>query len=191
MKNLLCTVFLLAAAAQPARSAVYVSDSFAGTSANDRTFVNGMGDGLALTAASGIDLDGEGWLQRTQDDNNQSSFVNYNQAIPTAGGPEKTPNSIANRDAATVHSARIDIESDKTVSILWETEDEEEWTALTDEYQCHLAYPENIPTAGTGSSTSNQEVRNISVASIPEQLSVTLILGVGCALLTGRRLFSI
>ncbi len=299
MKNLLCTVFLLAAVAQPARSAVYVSESFTGTTANDWTFVNGMGDGPALTAASGIDLDGEGWLRLTADKLNQSSFVYYNQAIPTAGGlsfrfdfaiwgsrtsladgftlaifnaaatPDaggyggslgyaqrsginglaggivgfgfdsfgnfsngtegrvggvgSRPNSIAirgsmgadrtqgyryitgtgslasfgkpsaaNRDAATVHSVRIDIESDKTVSILWKTEDEEEWTALIDDYQCNLVCPENIRfgfTAGTGSSYSNQEIRNISVASIPEPVALTLVLGFGCALLAGRRLF--
>lgn len=76
----------LSAAAQTS----LVSSDFRGSTAADWTFVNGQGDGPSLTAATGVDAEGEGWLRLTRDAINQSSFVYYNSAIPTGGGLQFT-----------------------------------------------------------------------------------------------------
>lgn len=85
-KNKLLVMPLLAiAAAQWVQAANYVTEAFTGTSAPGWTFVNGQGDGPSLTAPT-VDPDGDGWLRLTKDATNQSSFVYYNDAIPTVGG---------------------------------------------------------------------------------------------------------
>lgn len=277
---LLCQIVVMSAVAQT----TYVSSDFRGGTASDWTFVTGQGDGPALTAASGADPDGDGWLRLTKDAVNQSSFVYYNNAIPTSGGliftfdlviwgsrssladgltlaifdanvtpsaggyggslgyaqrsgimglaggiagfgfdvfgnysaategriggPGKRVNSVAirgsmgadrnsgyeyitgtgslntfstpsasSRDAATIHTIRITIPTDRRVSVEWMAEGEE-WETLIDQFECSLTCPEEIRfgfTAGTGSSYANQEVRNLSVTNIPEPASIYLI----------------
>jgi hypothetical protein len=262
-----------------------VSSDFRGSSASDWTFVNGQGDGPALTAATGVDDEGAGWLRLTKDAGNQSSFVYHNNAIQTSqglvftfdlaiwgarssladgvtlaifdasvtpdaggyggslgyaqrsgieglaggivgfgfdtfgnfsddgegreGGPGRTANSVAirgsmgadrnsgyeyitgtgslntfstpsasSRDDATIHTIRITIPTDKRVSVEWREEGSEQWDALIDDYACTLTCPEEVRfgfTAGTGASYSNQEIRNLSVATVPEPSSVLMI----------------
>ncbi len=85
-KHILLLLLSLSAGVGRSSQTTYVSSDFKGTQASDWTFVTGLGDGPALTAASGVDPDGQGWLRLTKDAGNQSSFVYYNNAIPTAGG---------------------------------------------------------------------------------------------------------
>jgi hypothetical protein len=262
----------------------YVSSDFKGTTAADWTMVTGMGAGPSLTAATGVDPDGQGWMRLTKDDYNQSSFVYHNTALPTSGGLQfmfdfviwgagstradgltlaifdavvtpsagayggslgyaqrtginglaggivgfgfdtfgnfsnpnegriggvgSRPNSIAvrgsmgatrmdgyqyitgvtnldafssqttNRDDAVVHTVRITIPTNKELSIEWKAEGVEEWTTLIDKYLCDLICPDEVKfgfTAGTGSVKSNQEIRNLSVTSIPEPASVLMM----------------
>lgn len=80
---LVLTAFALCSAVQ---AVTYVSDDFTGTTAENWTFVTGQGVGASLTAAKGVDPDGQGWLRLTEDDYNQSSFVYCNSVIPTSGG---------------------------------------------------------------------------------------------------------
>jgi MSHA biogenesis protein MshQ len=130
------------------------------------------------------------------------------------GGPGKTPNAItlrgsvgndrsegyeyitttgtlnqfstaqaASRSDATIHSVRVTFLPTKQISV---TIDDE---TRIDNFQCTLNCPIDIRvgfTAGTGSVTANQEIRNFSVFSaIPEPSSCTLlaaILGLGCCM---------
>ncbi len=82
------TLSMLLCAVVPAWSAppVYLTDSFTGTTAPNWVFVTGQGDGASLTAATGVDNAGDGWLRLTEDDNDQSSFVYYDQPISSALG---------------------------------------------------------------------------------------------------------
>jgi hypothetical protein len=73
---------------------------------------------------------------------------------------------------------RITLPTDKKISIEWKVAGAEEWTTLIDEYQCSLSCPEEVKfgfTAGTGALSSNQEVRNLSVTSIPEPASILMM----------------
>lgn len=296
MKIKLFIFFQLVALSAIAQT-TYVSSDFRGSSASDWTLVTGAGDGPSLTAATGVDPVGQGWMRLTGDKDWQSSFVYYNQAIPTAGGlrfvfdfviwgadstradgltlaifdakttpaagayggslgyaqrtginglaggivgfgfdpfgnfsnpnegriggPGQRANSIAirgsmgatradgyeyitgvnnlgafstrttDREAAVVHTVRITIPTDKKISIEWMAEGEE-WVTLIDEYQCSLNCPEEIRfgfTAGTGAVSSNQEIRNLSVTSVPEPNSVLLISTVLAAGFWVRRRF--
>jgi len=65
---------------------VYLTDSFTGTTAPNWVFVTGLGDGPSLTASTGVDDPGDGWLRLTNDATNQSSFVYYDQPISSALG---------------------------------------------------------------------------------------------------------
>ncbi|MDF7826412.1 hypothetical protein P4B35_20450 [Pontiellaceae bacterium B12227] len=88
-----------------------------------------------------------------------------------------TPNA-SSRDDASVHTVRITIPTDKKISIEWKTEEEETYTTLLDEFQCSLDCPEEVMfgfTGGTGSVSANQEIRNLSVSSIPEPGSMLMI----------------
>ena len=262
----------------------YVSSDFKGTTAENWTMVKGEGDGPALTAATGVDPAGQGWMRLTGDKDWQSSFVYCNTALPTSaglqftfdfviwgadttradglalvifdskvtpsagayggslgyaqrsglnglaggiagfgfdtfgnfsnpnegriGGPGQRANSIAirgsmgatrtngyayitgvtnlsafstrtsSRTNAVEHTVRITLPTDKKISIEWKVAGAEEWTTLIDEYQCSLSCPEEVKfgfTAGTGALSSNQEVRNLSVTSIPEPASILMM----------------
>ncbi len=276
---LLLQIAVLSAVAQT----TYVSSDFRGGTASDWTMVTGAGDGPSLTAATGIDPAGQGWMRLTGDKDWQSSFVYYNKAIPTSGGlqfmfdfviwgaessradgltlaifdakvtpaagayggslgyaqrsginglaggiagfgfdtfgnfsnpnegriggPGQRANSIAirgsmgatrtngyeyitgannlsafstrttNRADAVVHTVRITIPTDKKISVEWQAEGEG-WVTLIDEHQCYLNCPDEIRfgfTAGTGALSSNQEIRNLSVTSVPEPTSVLMV----------------
>jgi len=298
-KHILLLFLSLSAGVGRSSQTTYVSSDFKGTQASGWTFVTGQGDGPALTAASGADPDGQGWLRLTKNAGNQSSFVYYNNAIPTAGGlifmfdlviwgsaskladgltlalfdatvtpaaggyggslgyaqrtdvmglaggiagfgfdvfgnysrnnegriggPGTRPNSVAirgsmgadrnsgyayitgtdsleafakpsatSRDQATIHTVRITIPTDRKVSVEWKVEGEE-WDTLIDQYDCNLTCPEEIRfgfTAGTGSFSANQEIRNLSVTNIPEPASVLLISSVLAAGFWIRRRFT-
>ncbi len=103
--------------------------------------------------------------------------------------------SAASRDDASIHTIRITIPTDRRVSVEWRAEGSEQWDTLIDEYACTLTCPEEIRfgfTAGTGSSYSNQEIRNLSVSSvetIPEPSSVMMVSVVLAAGLWIRRRF--
>jgi len=279
-------------------SDVCVNESFAGTTADDWIFTSSAGDGASLTAGTGVDADGNGWLRLTEDKDNQASFAYYNTPISTAaglmftfdfvvwgsssladgftlaifdasvtpaaggyggslgyaqryttpglaggivgfgfdtfgnfslnndgkeGGLEKTSNAIAirgsqgvtgtdgyeyitntgsldsfstrsvsNRDDAVVHTVRITIPTTKQISIDWQVDGAEEWISLIDDFQCTLDCPTNVMfgfTGGTGSVSSNQEIRNLSVASVPEPVCMILILFAGAIGLWVRRRF--
>lgn len=77
---------VLLAGASALGETVYLTQSFRGTTASDWTFVTGQGDGPSLTAATGVDTDGSGWLRLTNDATDQASFVYHNQPISTAHG---------------------------------------------------------------------------------------------------------
>jgi hypothetical protein len=79
----MCAVVFSAAGAG---AEIYLAEDFKGTTADDWTFVTGLGAGASLTAASGVDEVGDGWLRLTGDTYNQASFVYYNNAISTANG---------------------------------------------------------------------------------------------------------
>lgn len=85
-RALLCCVAVVALPAAALSAEVYVSDNFRSTTADGWVFVNGQGDGPSLTADTGADPDGDGWLRLTNDKTNQSSFVYYDTAIPTNKG---------------------------------------------------------------------------------------------------------
>jgi len=292
-------VFILMVSVSNSIQAVtYVSDSFTGTTASDWTFITGQGSGASLTAATGVDPAGQGWLRLTEDKASQSSFVYNNTKLSTAAGlqftfdfvvwgagsvradgftlaifdanvtpgaggfggslgyaqrlginglagaiagfgfdtfgnfsnptegriegPGQRPNSISirgsmgatrrdgyayitgatnlsafstqttTRDSATVHTVRITIPTDKKISIEWEVAGTDEWTTLVDEYQCSLLCPDEVKfgfTAGTGSVSSNQEIRNLSVTSVPEPASILLMSFVTAAGFWIRRRF--
>jgi hypothetical protein len=77
---------------------------------------------------------------------------------------------VTSRAGATVHTVRITIPADKKISIEWKVAGTESWTTLIDEYACSLSCPDLIKigfTAGTGSTHSTQEVRNLTVTSNP------------------------
>jgi hypothetical protein len=82
--SFLCLTVLLVCSA--GAQTTLVSSDFRGSTASDWTFVNGQGDGPALTAATGVDAEDEGWLRLTKDAGNQSSFVYNNNAIQTSHG---------------------------------------------------------------------------------------------------------
>lgn len=86
MQRVMFLFFATAWIAGIAGAVPYVDEDFTGTTAPDWTFVTGQGTGPVLTAADGTDQDGDGWLRLTQDTTNQSSFVYYNNPIPTADG---------------------------------------------------------------------------------------------------------
>jgi len=302
-KYVLLLLLSLSAGVGRASQTTYVSSDFKGTEASGWTFVTGQGDGPALTAASGADPVGQGWLRLTKDVTNQSSFVYHNTPIPTAGGliftfdlviwgagrnladgltlaifdaaatpaaggyggslgyaqrttptpvmglaggiagfgfdvfgnysrnnegriggPGQTPNSVAirgsmgadrysgyeyitgtgsleafskplaaSRDQATIHTVRITIPTDRKVSVEWMEEGDLDWTVLIDQFDCNLTCPEEIRfgfTAGTGASSANQEIRNLSVTNIPEPASVLLIFSALAAGFWIRRRFA-
>lgn len=90
---------------------------------------------------------------------------------------------IDSRDQATIHSVRVTFLPTKQISVTLDDE------ILIDNFQCSLTCPIDVRlgfTAGTGSVTANQEIRNLSVFSaIPEPSSATLtavILGLACCL---------
>jgi Bacterial lectin len=64
----------------------YLTSDFTGTTADGWTFVTGMGAGPSLTAATGNDPVGDGWLRMTNNAVNQASFVYSNTAVPTEAG---------------------------------------------------------------------------------------------------------
>jgi hypothetical protein len=87
------------------------------------------------------------------------------------------------RDAASIHTVRISITTDAKISVEWKDESEAEFTVLVDQYQTDLVLPDEIMfgyTAGTGNYSSNHEIRNLTVRSIPEPTTV-LLLGLGGA----------
>ncbi len=281
-----------------AEASTYVSDSFTGTTAENWTMVTGAGDGPALTAATGVDPAGQGWMRLTGDKDWQSSFVYCNTALPTSAGlrftfdfviwgtdatradglalvifdskvtpgagayggslgyaqrsginglaggivgfgfdtfgnfsnpnegridgPGQRANSIAirgsmgatrtngyayitgvtnlsafstktsSRTNAVAHTVRITIPTDKKISIEWKVAGTEDWTTLIDEYQCSLSCPAEVKfgfTAGTGALSSNQEIRNLSVTSVPEPASALLIASITAAGFWIRRRF--
>jgi len=101
--------------------------------------------------------------------------------------------SAADRSDATAHSVRITIPTDKQVTIEWMTEGDEGYTTLID-YACTLDCPTNVMfgfTGGTGGYSSNQEIRNLSVVSVPEPVCMMLILFAGVIGLWVRRRFMI
>ena len=295
-KHWLPVLLVLSALNATGQTKTYVNESFRGTTALDWTFVAGQGDGPKLTAAENWDGDGLGWLRLTQNVANQSSFVYYNNPIPTGeglvftfdlviwgsrisladgltlaifdaavspaaggyggslgyaqrsgipglaggvvgfgfdvhgnysaategrvGGPGKIANSVAirgsmganrnsgyeyltgtgtldrfstplatSRDAATVHTVRITIPTDRNVSVEWKEEGDLSWTTLIDRFQCGLTCPEEVRfgfTAGTGAVYSNQEIRNLTVTNIPEPGGV-LLLGLSAAVVVWVR----
>lgn len=66
---------------------VLLEQTFSGTTANDWIFVAGNGSQLpSLTADTGIDDPGEGWLRLTNDLSNQSTFSYYNIPISSENG---------------------------------------------------------------------------------------------------------
>ena len=69
-----------------AQAQSFINETFTGTTAPEWTFVNAAGDGPRLTAASGIDPAGSGWLRLTSDKTYQNSFVYYNNPITTNYG---------------------------------------------------------------------------------------------------------
>jgi hypothetical protein len=84
--NIITAAIIILGAGYASAGTVYLEDSFRGTTAANWTFVAGQGDGPSLTAADGIDTDGDGWLRLTKDVGSQSSFVYYNNSIPTNEG---------------------------------------------------------------------------------------------------------
>ncbi len=73
------------------------------------------------------------------------------------------------RTNVTIHSARITIAPDRTVSIAW-TDKLGNWEKLIWE-NCDLPCPEQVMlgfTAGTGGSRANQEIRNLTVTSFSD-----------------------
>lgn len=298
-KNIFLLGLVVAWSVQTAAS-TYVESSFTGSSAGNWTLVTGAGDGPSLTAATGVDPDGQGWMRLTGDKDWQSSFVYCNTVLPTSaglrftfdfviwgadstradglalvifdpkvipsagayggslgyaqrsglnglaggiagfgfdtfgnfsnpnegriGGPGQRPNSIAirgsmgatptngyayitgvtnlsafstrtsSRTNAVAHTVRITIPTDKKISIEWKVVGTEDWITLLDEYQCSLSCPDEVKfgfTAGTGAMSSNQEIRNLSVTSVPEPSSGLLILSVTAAGFWIRRRFLI
>ncbi len=283
IKILLSACFLFATYTSNA-GYVYVSEDFKGTTAANWTFVTGAGAGASLTAATGADPDGLGWLRMTNYDYNQSSFVYCNTPIPTnqglvfnfdfaiwgrnspladglalcifdasatpaagayggslgyaqrsgvqglagavmgvgfdefgnfsnpsegrVGGTEKTPNSIAirgsmgadrtqgyeyitgtstiedfstsgatSRAEVIIHTTRITITPDKTITVELKSEGGE-WETLIDSFQCDLVCPEYIKfgyTSGTGSVRGYHEIRNLSVSSVPEPITLMFL----------------
>lgn len=100
--------------------------------------------------------------------------------------------STTSRTNATIHSVQITIQTDKKISIDWKTEDDEAWTTLIDEYQCSLDCPDEVMvgfTGGTGSTSANQEIRNLTVSGIPEPAVLTLVALFGVGLISTRRIF--
>ncbi len=88
---------------------------------------------------------------------------------------------VTSRDDAVVHTVRITIPTTKQISIDWQVEGDEEWVSLIDDFQCSLDCPDEVMfgfTGGTGSVSSNQEIRNLSVTNVPEPSSVALMFAV-------------
>ncbi len=77
---------LLLSANAHAGPITYLDESFRGTTAEGWQFITGEGEGSSLTAATGDDADGEGWLRLTQDLGWQSSFAYYDTALNTSEG---------------------------------------------------------------------------------------------------------
>lgn len=94
------------------------------------------------------------------------------------------------RDDAVVHTVRITIPTDKKISIEWKIPDGE-WVKLIDKYQCSLTCPGAVKfgfTAGTGGLSSNQEIRNLSVTSVPEPAGLALaLIAAGVLMIPPRR----
>jgi hypothetical protein len=84
-KALYATLALLSPMLAMAQS-VYLTSSFTGTTATDWIFTHSLGEGASLTAATRKDPVGDGWLRLTNHTTNQSSFVYYNNLIPTKHG---------------------------------------------------------------------------------------------------------
>ncbi|MDD2600214.1 MAG: autotransporter-associated beta strand repeat-containing protein [Kiritimatiellae bacterium] len=81
--------------------------------------------------------------------------------------------STESRTNAVIHSARISIAPDKTVSIAW-TDQLGNWHKLVWE-DCDLPCPERVMlgfTAGTGGGTANQEIRHLTVTSFNQSSTV-------------------
>lgn len=85
--TLAASVLLMLLVCAPfAQAQSFIDETFMGTTAPDWTFVNAAGDGPILTAASGIDPAGSGWLRLTSDKTYQNSFVYFNNPITTNYG---------------------------------------------------------------------------------------------------------
>lgn len=68
----------------PLRAQFEYAESFQGTTATGWNFVTGdQGAGPSLTAATGVDTDGSGWLRLTNNTNYQANAVWLNTAIPS------------------------------------------------------------------------------------------------------------
>ena len=90
----------------------------------------------------------------------------YEYVTGTASLQEFYSTKKTSRDDVVIHSARIAISPDKTVSVAW-TDDSGTWQSLIWQ-DCDLPCPDNVMigfTAGTGGVSANQEVRNLEVTS--------------------------
>ena len=86
LKKTLCASLLLLTPLLASAQSVYMTSNFTGTTANDWIFTHSLGEGASLTAATRKDPVGDGWLRLTNNTAHQSSFVYYNNAIPTHAG---------------------------------------------------------------------------------------------------------
>ncbi len=81
-----CLALLIGLAYTCSAQVQYLSENFMYDTANGWTFITGMGDGPSLTAGTGVDSAGSGWLRLTENKTNQASFVYNETALPTENG---------------------------------------------------------------------------------------------------------
>jgi hypothetical protein len=86
IKKAVCASLVLLSSMQAFAQSAYLSSSFTGLSATDWIFTHSLGEGASLTAATRKDPVGDGWLRLTNNTAHQSSFVYYNNLIPTKAG---------------------------------------------------------------------------------------------------------